>query len=255
MTDYSGQVVMITGASGGLGKEAAKQFGLAGAQVAISDVNEEGLAACAEALRGMGIEVFYQACDVTDEQAVQSFVEGTVAAFGRIDAAVNNAGIDADHHLLADTPTADFDRTMNINVKGVFLCMKHQIPVMLAQGEGAICNISSVAGVGGAPHMSAYAASKHAVIGLTKSAAFEYGKKGIRINAVCPFVTMTAMLEQTLDTMPDREQALKYLSKGSALKRVAQPEEVVHAMLFACDKKNSYMCGHELVIDGGMTAI
>lgn len=255
MNKYQDQVVMITGASGGLGKEAAQQFGALGAKLAISDINADKLQQTAEALTQAGFDVYSLACDVTNEDQVRAFVSGAVEAFGRIDAAVNNAGIDPAHNLLADIPADDYQRTMDVNVKGVFLCMKHQIPQMITQGGGAICNIASVAGIGGAPHMSVYAASKHAVIGLTKSAAFEYGKKGIRVNAVCPFITMTDMFEQTLDTMPDREEAIKFLTKGAALKRPAQPEEVVQAMLFACDKQNSYMTGHELVVDGGMSAV
>lgn len=255
MRNFENQVVLITGASGGLGKEAAFQFGRSGAKVAIGDINAEKLAETTRELQEAGIEVYSLACDVTNESQVKAFIDGTVEVFGRLDAAVNNAGIDPAHNLLADTPVEDYDKTMAVNVKGVFLCMKYQIPHMLAQGSGAICNVSSVAGIGGAPQMSVYAASKHAVIGLTKTAAFEYGKRGIRVNSVCPFITMTDMLEQALVDVPDREAALKYLSKGSALKRVAQPEEVVQAMLFACDKNNSYMTGQELVVDGGMSAI
>ena len=255
MTSYQDQVVLITGAGGGLGKEAAHQFGAQGAKLAISDINGKTLANTAAELEAKGYEVFYQTCDVANEDQVKSFVDASVDKFGRIDAAVNNAGIDPAHNLLADTPVEDYQRTMDINVKGVFLCMKYQIPHMIAQSGGSICNIASVAGVGGAPFMSVYAASKHAVVGLTKSASFEYGTKGIRVNCVCPFITMTDMFEQTLDLMPDRDQAIKKLTKGAALKRPAQPEEVVQAMLFACDPKNSYMTGHELVVDGGMTAI
>ncbi len=255
MKSYQDQVVMITGASGGLGAEAAHQFGAEGAKLAISDINEEKLKLTAAALEAKGYEVFSIVCDVTNEDQVKSFVDGCVDKFGRIDAAINNAGIDPAHNLLADTPVEDYQRTMDINVKGVFLCMKYQIPHMVSQGGGAICNIASVAGVGGAPFMSVYAASKHAVVGLTKTASFEYGRQRVRVNCVCPFITMTDMFEQTLAGVPDRESAIKQFSKGSALKRAAQPEEVVHAMLFACDKKNSYMTGHELIIDGGMTAI
>ncbi len=255
MKSYQDQVVMITGASGGLGAQAAKQFGAEGAKLAISDINSEKLSATAKALEAEGYEVFSIVCDVTDEEQVRAFVDGCVDKFGRIDAAINNAGIDPAHNLLADTPLDDYQRTMDINVKGVFLCMKYQIPHMVNQGGGAICNIASVAGVGGAPFMSVYAASKHAVVGLTKTASYEYGRQRVRVNCVCPFITMTDMFEQTLAVMPDRDEAIKKLTAGAGLKRPAQPEEIVQAMLFACDQKNSYMTGHELVIDGGMTAI
>lgn len=255
MTSYQNQVVLITGASGGLGQEAARQSGARGAKLALSDINEGKLTQLATELRQKDIQVFTSVCDVRNEDQVKAFIDGTVEHFGQLDAAVNNAGVDPAHNLLADTPLEDYQRTMDINVQGVFLCMKHQIRHMQALGGGAICNIASVAGVGGAPFMSAYAASKHAVIGLTKSAAFEYGKFNIRVNAVCPFITMTDMFEQTLGQFPDREAALKHFGKTTALKRVAQPEEVVQAMLFACNKDNSYMTGHELVVDGGVTAV
>jgi len=255
MADYQNQVVMITGASGGLGAEAAHQFGAQGAKLAISDINAEKLALTATALEAKGYEVFSIVCDVTNENHVKAFVDGCMEKFGRIDAAINNAGIDPAHALLADTTLEDFQRTMDINVKGVFLCMKYQIPKMVAQKSGAICTIASVAGVVGAPSMSAYAASKHAVIGLTKSASYEYGRHKVRVNCVCPFITMTDMFEQTLALVPNREEAIVNLTRAAGLKRPAQPEEIVQAMLFACDKKNSYMTGHELIVDGGLTAI
>jgi NAD(P)-dependent dehydrogenase (short-subunit alcohol dehydrogenase family) len=253
--NYQDQVVLITGASGGIGKEAAFQFGQSGAKVSICDINTDKLAETVNELQQAGIDVFSQACNVTDETQVKAFVDATVDVFGRLDAAINNAGIDPGQQPLADISVADYDNTMAVNVKGVFLCMKYQIPHMQAQGGGAICNISSVAGVSGAPQMSVYAASKHAVIGLTKTAAYEYGKAGIRVNAVCPFITMTDMLEDAIADIPDREEILKQLGKDAALKRLAQPIEVVQAMLFACDKDNSYMTGHEILIDGGVTAV
>ncbi|NIB44927.1 SDR family oxidoreductase [Pseudomaricurvus alkylphenolicus] len=257
MSQYQDQVVLITGASGGLGREAALQFGQNGAKLALSDINADALEATCAELRDAGIEVFSRVCDVTDETQVNNFVNGAYEHYGRLDAAVNNAGIDPAHNLLADIPLDDYNRTMDINVKGVFLCMKAQIPLMQAQGGGAICNISSVAGVGAAPNMSVYAASKHAVLGLTKSAAHEYGKCKIRVNAVCPFITRTPMLDQSLELVPpgQREAMEKQLGKSAALKRIAEPAEVVTAILFACDKTNSFMTGHELMVDGGMSAL
>ncbi|MAZ88057.1 MAG: hypothetical protein CL693_10450 [Cellvibrionaceae bacterium] len=255
MSNYQNQVVLITGAGGGLGAEAARQFGEQGAKLAISDINEDKLEQTSAELKTQGFNVFSRLCDVTHEDDVKAFVDGCVEHFGRLDAAINNAGIDPAHNLLADTPLDDYQRTMDINVKGVFLCMKYQIPHMVKQGGGAICNIASVAGIGGAPFMSVYAASKHAVVGLTKTASYEYGRQRVRVNCVCPFITMTDMFEQTLAVMPDRDEAIKKLTQGAGLKRPAQPEEIVQAMLFACDQKNSYMTGHELVVDGGMSAI
>lgn len=257
MSNYDNQVVMITGASGGLGREAALAFGKAGAKLVLSDVNQTALADLTEELQLLNIDVFAKTCDVTDAEQVQAFVDAAVAHFGRLDAAINNAGIDPAHNKLADTPLEDFDRVMDINVKGVFLCMKAQIPHMQAQGGGNILNVSSVAGVGAAPMMSSYAASKHAVIGLTKSAAAEYGKHKIRVNAVCPYITRTPMLDQSLQHFPEdqREAVLQEITKHSALQRAAEPEEVIAAMLFACDKANSFMTGHPLLVDGGFTAV
>ncbi len=255
MENFKDQVVLITGASGGLGKEAATQFAQQGAKLALCDINVSALNDLTSELCELGYEVFSQACDVSQEEDVQSFINNTVSHFGHLDVAINNAGIDPKHSPLADIDTQDFDRVMAINVKGVYLCMKYQIPHLIKQGGGAICNMSSVAGISGAPFMSAYAASKHAVIGLTKSAAHEYGRAGIRINSVCPYVTMTNMVEQHLKTLDNREDVLTKFCKASALKRIAQPEEVARVMLFACDKSNSYMTGQELVVDGGMTSI
>lgn len=255
MDNFKDQVVIITGASGGLGKEAAMQFAQQGAKLALCDINVPALNDLSIVLAEQGYEVFSQACDVSQEDQVQSFIDNTVAHFGRLDVAVNNAGIDPKHSPLANMNTLDFDRVMAINVKGVYLCMKYQIPHLIKQGGGAICNMSSVAGISGAPFMSAYAASKHAVIGLSKSAAHEYGRAGIRINSVCPYITMTDMVEQHLKTLDNPEDVLAKYSKASALRRVAQPEEVAKVMLFACDKSNSYMTGQELVVDGGMTSV
>lgn len=252
---FENKVVLITGAAGGIGESAALAYAQQGAKLIISDINAEALEALASKLKENGTDVFAQDCDVRDAQQVQALVDEGAAHFGKLDIAVNNAGIDPAHSKLADASIEDYERTMDINVKGVFLGMKYQIPHLIENGGGAIVNIASVAGVGGAPMMGIYAGSKHAVIGLTKSAAFEYGKQKIRVNAVCPFITMTNMLEQTLELAPDREEALKYLGKGSALKRVAQPEEVVESILFASSPKNTYMTGHELVVDGGMTAV
>jgi NAD(P)-dependent dehydrogenase (short-subunit alcohol dehydrogenase family) len=252
---FTDKVVLITGAGGGIGEIAARQFGEQGAKLILSDINAQTLDKVSSDLQASGIEVFAQAGDVSIPEQVQNLVDEGVKHFGKLDIAVNNAGIDPPHSLLADASLEDYDRTMNINVKGVFLGMKYQIPHLMANGGGSILNVASVAGIGGAPMMGVYAASKHAVIGLTKSAAFEYGKQNIRVNAVCPFITKTNMLEQELSKVPDREAAVKFLSKGSALKRLAEPEEVVAAILFACSPNNSYMTGHELVVDGGMTAV
>jgi len=252
---YKDQVVMITGASGGLGQEAAKQFAQAGAKLALSDINEALLNEVAAQLTESGAEVYQQVCDVTDELSVQNFVEATVGAFGRIDVAINNAGVDPEATPLVDMPLTKFESMMNINVRGVFLGMKHQIPVMLKLQAGVILNVSSIAGVNGAAYSGVYAATKHAVIGLTKSAAAEYGRKNIRVNAICPGITATNMFDRAIDSLPDREFAIKQIGSDTCLKRHAQPDEIVRGMLFACDPTNTYMTGHALLMDGGYSAV
>lgn len=252
---YKDQVVMITGASGGLGQEAAKQFAQEGAKLALSDINETLLNEMAAHLTEGGAEVYQQVCDVTDEASVQAFVEATVGAFGRIDVAINNAGIDPESTPLIDMPLVRFEQMMSINVRGVFLGMKHQIPVMLKQQAGVILNVSSIAGVNGAAYSGVYAATKHAVIGMTKSAAAEYGRKNIRVNAICPGITETNMFDRAVESLPDREFAIKQIGSDTCLKRHAQPDEIVRGMLFACDPTNTYMTGHALLMDGGYSAV
>lgn len=255
MSQFQNQVVLITGASGGLGREAAKQFAAAGAKLALSDINENLLKELAEELQAQGSEVFYQSCDVTSESQVEDFVSQTVASFGKLDVAINNAGLDPEGTPLIDMPLEDFERMMNINVRGVFLGMKHQVKAMLKQQSGAILNVSSIAGLNGFAAGSAYTASKHAVIGMSKSAAVEYGRFNIRVNAICPGVTETNMFDRALEGVKDRDTAIKRIGADTCLKRHAQPEEIVRGMLFACDPANTYMTGHSLLMDGGFSAM
>lgn len=255
MLDYNNRVVLITGAGAGIGAEAARQFAKAGAILMLADKNDDNLQNVIAELKEQGSNCEGLAGDVSNEQDVQRLVNKTLEHFGKLDVAVNNAGVDLSHERLADIETEHFDAMMAVNVRGVFLCMKYQIPAMISSQGGAIVNVSSVAGVIGAPNMSAYAATKHAVIGLTKSAAHEYGRQNIRVNAVCPYITQTDMFEKILNKAPDRDRMIKDVSRPSALKRIAQPAEVAQAMLWACDVNNSYMTGHELMIDGGLTAV
>lgn len=254
MAQYTDQVVLITGAGGGLGKEAAKQFAAAGAKLALCDINEALLSEVAEQLQAEGIEVLHGLCDVTSEDQVKDFITAVLERYGQIDVAINNAGLDPEATPLVEMSLENFERMMNINVRGVFLGMKHQLPVMLKQGRGAILNVSSIAGLNGFAGGSVYAASKHAVIGMSKSAAVEYGRFNIRVNAICPGVTETSMFERTLAGVKDREVAIKRAGADTCLKRHAQPEEIVRGMLFACDPANSYMTGHALLMDGGFSA-
>jgi NAD(P)-dependent dehydrogenase (short-subunit alcohol dehydrogenase family) len=221
--------------------------------VVLADISDAEGRALAAGIAAQGGEAEFVHTDVADAAQVDALVARAVARFGRLDCAFNNAGIEEEHRKLADSDEAMFDRMMAINVKGVWLCMRRQIAQMLAQGDGgAIVNTASVAGLVGAPRHAIYAASKHAVVGLTKSAAAEYGKKGIRINSVCPGVIRTPMLERALQRDPDWEQGLVALHP---IGRLGEVEDVVSAVLWLCSDGASFVTGHQLVVDGAMTVV
>ena len=257
---YQDQVVMITGAASGFGRRAAERFAGEGAKLALSDINGAALAETAEELRAGGTEVITDVVDVADEAQVAAHVTHIVDSFGTLDVALNNAGMGHAmkrvHHLTVE----DWDRTMDVNAKGVFLCMKHQIPVMLAAGKGAILNVASAAGLLGAAQLGAYAAAKHAVVGLTRAAADETARKGLRVNAICPSFSATPLFDEMADAVADRsgatrEQAYGHIASRVPMARVSNPVEVVQAMLWICSPENSFMTGQAIAIDGGLTAV
>lgn len=249
---YSGQVAMVTGAAAGIGRATALAFAEQGLQVVVSDVDVAGGEGTVELIKAAGGEAFFVACNVTQDADVTTLMAQTIARYGRLDYAFNNAGIEIEQGKLADGSESEFDAIMGVNVKGVWLCMKHQIPLMLAQGGGAIVNTASIAGLGAAPKMSIYCASKHAVIGLTKSAAVEYAKKKIRVNAVCPAVIDTDMFRRAYEADPKKAE---FAAAMHPVGRIGKVEEIAAAVLYLCCDNAAFTTGHALAVDGGATAI
>lgn len=249
---FSGTVALITGGAAGIGLATAKAFAAEGVNLAIADRDvAAGEQACTE-LRASGVQVLFVRCDVTQEAEVAAMVAATVERFGRLDYAFNNAGIEIEQTKLAEGSADVFDAIMGVNVKGVWLCMKHELAQMQKQGSGAIVNTASIAGLLAAPKMSIYAASKHAVIGLTKSAAVEYAKKGIRVNAVCPAIIDTDMFRRAAAIDPKKAQ---FAAMVHPVGRLGQAEEIAAGVLYLCSDAASFTTGHSLVLDGGATVI
>lgn len=246
---FSDQVVFITGAAGGFGKRLAEKMGDAGARLMLGDIDSTGLEQVAGNLEARGVQLVAMTCDVSLEAQVRALIEAGVERFGRLDIAINNAGLATPMKSLIDTEEAELDRHFAVNTKGVFFGMKYQIRQMLTQGGGCILNVASMAGIGGAPKFAAYAAAKHAVVGLTRTAALEYAAKNIRVNAICPFFSPTPMVNETLTA--DKQA---FLAQGSPMKRLGSPEEMVGAMLAICAPDNSYMTGQAIAVDGGVSA-
>jgi NAD(P)-dependent dehydrogenase (short-subunit alcohol dehydrogenase family) len=252
-TAFEGKVVLVTGAAGGIGRATALAFGRAGACVVVADTSVDGGHATAAMIVEAGGKALFVQTNVTRAAEVEALIDKTVSYYGRLDCAFNNAGVEEEHLALADTDEAVFDRIINVNVKGTWLCMKYQIRQMLKQeGGGAIVNTASVAGLVGAPTQAVYAASKHAVVGMTKTAAAEYGRDGIRVNSVCPGVINTPMMARALDRDPSREKKLRNLHP---IGRFGDVGEIANAALWLCSEQASFVTGHELSVDGGFTAI
>lgn len=250
-TSFQNKVALITGATSGIGKVSAHAFAKAGAKVIVSGRREaEGLAVVAE-IKAAGGEATYVKADVAVEAEVAELVAKTVATYGRLDIAFNNAGVELTGSIV-DATEADYRRVFDINVWGVITSMKHEIPVMLKQGAGVIINTSSVAGHVGMAGASIYVASKHAVEGLTKAAALEYAKQGIRVNAVAPAAIETDMLNRF--TGGENEEALSYMRSLHPVGRIGRSEEIANAVLFLASDAASFITGTSLKVDGGLLA-
>ena len=248
---FEGKVALVTGAGGGIGRATALAFAREGARVVASDVEGAGGDETARLVADAGGTAVHVACDVTRRGEVETLVGAAVDAFGRLDCAHNNAGIEGTYGRTADCDEENFDRTCAVNLKGVYLCLKSEIAHMLGAGGGAIVNTASVAGVEGAKNLPAYVASKHGVMGLTRTAALEYATRGIRVNAVCPGPIRTRMLEAIMEENPRMEPAM---IAAVPMRRLGKPEEIAEAVVWLCSDRASYVTGQGLLVDGGFTA-
>ncbi len=248
---FQNKVALVTGAGSGMGLATARAFAAAGAAVTLADANEDAVRSAANELVAAGHKALAVRCDVTDDSQVADMIDRTVAEFGRLDAAFNNAGIMTPAVELADVTREVFDRVTAINLRGVWSCMKYELLRMRQQGSGAIVNNSSIGGLIGIPGRATYHASKHGVIGLTQSAALEYAASGIRINAVCPGTIDTPMVAEMFAKEPE---AMKDALRDIPIGRLGRPEEIADAVLWLCSPRAGFVIGHALAIDGGYTA-
>ncbi len=249
--DFHDHVALVTGAGAGMGLATVQAFAAAGAAVVLADTDEQALGAATDALIAAGHRALGVACDVSDEDQVAALVARTVAEFGRLDMAFNNAGIQVPPSDPADEPAEHFDRVTAVNLRGIWTCMKHELRQMRAQGNGAIVNCSSLAGLVGSPGRAAYGATKHGIIGLTKSAALEYAPRGIRINAVCPGTIETPMVA---DMVAKGELDIPEAVANQPIGRVGHADEIAAAVLWLCSPGASLVLGVALPVDGGYTA-
>jgi len=249
LLDFTGKVAVITGAAQGFGMLLAEALAERGAKLVISDINGAGVQKVANNIASTGADVIALKCDVSKNGDCKAMVDAAIEHFGSVDIGVNNAGVAQEFCALHEIDESLMDSQFAVNVKGVQFGMSHQIKQMLKQQGGAILNVSSMAGLNGAAKMAAYGMSKHAVIGLTKAGAVEYGRHNIRINAICPFFTLTKMVTDMAD-----EQMQSKMSLGIPMKRLGEPEEIVAMMLMMLSPANTYMSGQCIAMDGGVSA-
>jgi len=247
---FAGKVAVVTGAASGIGRAAALAFAREGANVVVADVSEQGNQETARMIEALGARALAVRCDVTRPEDVKAALDKGIEAFGRLDFAFNNAGVEQPVTPAADLAEEEWDRIVDINLRGVFLCMKYEIPFMLKQGGGAIVNTSSGAGVKGIAGQAAYCAAKFGMIGLTRAAALDYAKSNIRVNAVCPGFVDTPMMQRFTGGTP---QGRQLVANGEPVGRPAAPEEIAAAVVWLCSDAAGFVIGHAMVIDGGQT--
>jgi NAD(P)-dependent dehydrogenase (short-subunit alcohol dehydrogenase family) len=254
LLDFTDKVVLITGAAQGFGKLLAEQLAERGARLVIGDIRQDAVQAVAEQITAAGGEAVSLACDVSKEVDCKAMVDAAVSNYGQLDIAVNNAGIAGEMKYVVDFTEDEMDRQFAVNTKGVFFGMQNQVRQMRKTGGGAILNVSSMAGIGAAPKSATYSAAKHAVIGLTKTAAFEYAADNIRVNAICPYFTLTEMLTSAAEA-GGIDDVDAFLGRGTPMRRVGRPEEIVNVMLMMISPGNTFMNGQAIAVDGGSSAI
>lgn len=246
-----GKIALLTGAASGIGRATARIFAREGATLVLADIVEAGGLETLDMVKAMGAEAIFMKTDVAKSQDVNAVVAKTVETYGRLDCAFNNAGIGGRGALTHEYTEEEWNRVLAVNLTGVWLCMKAEIIQMLTQKSGSIVNTSSIMGLTGAIRVPAYTAAKHGVAGITKAAALEYARHGIRINAVCPAPIYTPMLMGAFEKRPDMEE--RY-ARSEPMKRIGQPEEVGEAVAWLCSDRASYMTGHPMPVDGGYMA-
>lgn len=246
-----GKVALVTGAGSGIGRGSAMAFAQEGARVVVADIVVEGGQETVKMIKDAGGDAAFVKCDVSKAADVEAAVKFAVDTYGKLDCAHNNAGIEGPMSSTADYTEADWDRVIGINLKGVWLCMKSEIPEMLKVGGGAIVNTASIAGLVGFQGLPAYSASKWGVNGITKAAALEYAQAGIRVNSVCPGVIQTAMVDRLVSAQPEMEAGLL---AGTPMGRLGQPDDIAQAVVWLCSDRASFVTGHNMAVDGGFVS-
>jgi NAD(P)-dependent dehydrogenase (short-subunit alcohol dehydrogenase family) len=251
MKGIRGKIVLVTGGGSGIGQATALALAREGARVIVADVLVEGGEETVRRIKNADGEAIFVKSDVSKAAEVEILIKKIIETYDRLDCAVNNAGIEGEQAPTSEYAEENWDRLIDVNLKGVWLCMKYEIPQMLKYGGGAIVNMASVAGLVGFQNLSAYVASKHGIIGLTKTAALEYAKNRIRINAVCPGVIRTAMVDRILGG--DEEAEAQFVAM-EPIGRLGAPEEIAEAVVWLCSDAASFVTGHSMVVDGGLVA-